>query len=68
MKVNIAIDTDAVAYHLEENGGTYVNMVTGEVDGQLQDVVNSVIANLAFEFDREDAELGQVLQFPGVAR
>lgn len=67
MRVNVSIDTDKVAAAVEGTGTFVEPVVKGVyfVDGYMQHVVDAVIKNLEFSFDRDDAELGQVIQFPG---
>lgn len=69
MKVNISVDTQDVEAELLEYSNTVtVGTFTGEVRGPLEDIVSAVVSNIQFSFDREDAELGEVIQLPVVNR
>lgn len=65
MQVNISVDPEKVAFRLMDRS-TFVDIEGDVIDGSFEETVSAVIAELTFEFDRDDAELGEVLQFPVV--
>lgn len=64
MQVNISVDTQDVEQELINSTSVEVEVLSGYVEGELTEIIEAVIKHLEFSFDRDDAEVGNVIQLP----
>jgi hypothetical protein len=67
MQVIVSVHTQDVEETLLYKPSVEMETFSGYVEGDIEEIIDAVIENLKFQFDREDAE-AVVLKFPELTR